>query len=53
MLNALTFDVEEHFQVHNFESVVHRSEWDRFESRVLANTRRILQLLDDHDVRVD
>lgn len=47
-LNALTVDVEEHFQVHNFEKVVDRGRWDRYPSRVVANTERILKLLEEH-----
>ncbi|NLX97041.1 MAG: DUF3473 domain-containing protein [Rhodopirellula sp.] len=48
--NALTIDVEEHFQVHAFETVVDRSDWDRYPSRVVANTRRILRLLAEWEV---
>lgn len=48
--NALTIDVEEHFQVHAFETVIGRSDWDRYPSRVVANTRRILRLLAEYDV---
>jgi polysaccharide deacetylase family protein (PEP-CTERM system associated) len=51
MLNALTIDVEEHFQVHAFERVIQRSDWDRHPSRVVANTRRILALLEEFGVR--
>jgi polysaccharide deacetylase family protein (PEP-CTERM system associated) len=51
MLNALTIDVEEHFQVHAFETVIDRSDWDRYPSRVGDNTRRILRLLAEYDVR--
>lgn len=51
ILNALTIDVEEHFQVHAFETVVARSAWDSYPSRVVANTQRILRLLADHDLR--
>lgn len=50
ILNALSIDVEEHFQVHAFETVVDRSTWDDYPSRVVANTRRILRLLADYDV---
>ncbi len=49
--NALTIDVEEHFQVHAFESVIARSAWDHYPSRVVANTRRILRLLAEYDLR--
>jgi polysaccharide deacetylase family protein (PEP-CTERM system associated) len=50
MLNALTFDVEEHFQVHAFAKVVNRTEWDHYSSRVIPNTNRILELLAKHNV---
>jgi polysaccharide deacetylase family protein (PEP-CTERM system associated) len=50
MLNALTIDVEEHFQVHAFETVIARSDWDRYPSRVAVNTRRILRLLAEYGV---
>lgn len=51
ILNALTIDVEEHFQVHAFETVIDRSAWDHYPSRVVANTHRILNLLAEYDVR--
>ncbi len=51
LLNALTVDVEEHFQVHNFEKVIDRRSWDSYPSRVVANTQRILDLLDEHGTR--
>jgi polysaccharide deacetylase family protein (PEP-CTERM system associated) len=50
MPNALTIDVEEHFQVHAFETVISRSAWDRYPSRVVANTQRILRLLAEFDL---
>lgn len=50
MRNALSFDVEEYFHVSNFEGVIARDEWDRLPSRVVESTRRILELLDEHDV---
>jgi polysaccharide deacetylase family protein (PEP-CTERM system associated) len=50
MLNAITIDVEEHFQVHAFETVIDRADWDRYPSRVSDNTRRILRLLAEYDV---
>ena len=51
VINALTIDVEEHFQVHAFEAVIDRSEWECLPSRVVANTRRVLHLLAEFDVR--
>lgn len=51
MRNALSIDVEEHFQVHGFETVVSRSDWERHPSRVVPNTRRVLHLLRERGVR--
>jgi len=51
ILNAFTVDVEDYFQVSAFEKHIHRDQWDRWESRVEANTYRILQLLDRHGVK--
>lgn len=50
LLNAFTVDVEDYFHVSAFETVVCRDEWDRYEVRVVANTRRLLELLDRHGV---
>ncbi|MFQ5560906.1 MAG: polysaccharide deacetylase family protein, partial [Nitrospinota bacterium] len=51
MVNALTIDVEDYYHVSAFESVVHRSEWGQYESRVEKNTRRILDILDEFNVK--
>jgi polysaccharide deacetylase family protein (PEP-CTERM system associated) len=51
MLNALTVDVEDYFQVSAFERQVRREDWDRYESRVVPNTKRILALLGRHQVK--
>jgi polysaccharide deacetylase family protein (PEP-CTERM system associated) len=51
VLNAMTVDVEEHFQVSAFDGVVPRHQWDRLESRVAANTERLLQIFDATGVR--
>lgn len=48
MRNALTIDVEEHFQAHAYEKLIDRSTWDRLPSRVVRNTERVLQVLADH-----
>lgn len=44
MRNALSVDVEEWFQVGAFERTIDRADWDRLESRVEANTSRVLDL---------
>jgi polysaccharide deacetylase family protein (PEP-CTERM system associated) len=51
LFNALTVDVEEYFQVSGFEGHVARSRWDRLESRVVAGTRRVLDILGNAGVR--
>jgi polysaccharide deacetylase family protein (PEP-CTERM system associated) len=43
--NALSFDVEDYFQVSAFEGLVRYEDWGRYESRVVASTARILDLL--------
>ena len=48
MVNALTVDVEEHFQTHAYERAIERATWDRQASRVVRNTRRMLGLLAEH-----
>jgi len=51
MLNALTIDVEDYYHVSAFEGCVARKDWPRLESRVADNTRRLLDLLDRHQVK--
>src|SRR5262245_26442960 len=46
ILNALTIDVEDYFQVSAFDAVVPRSSWNSMEGRVVANTGRLLEILD-------
>lgn len=51
MLNALTIDVEDYFQVANFEKVVGFYNWDRYESRVADNTIKILDIFSEKNVK--
>jgi polysaccharide deacetylase family protein (PEP-CTERM system associated) len=48
ILNALTIDVEDYFQVSALAPYIPRSDWDRRECRVERNVARILDLLDRH-----
>lgn len=50
MKNVFTVDVEDYFQVQAFADVVDRSQWDGYESRVVANTRAVLALLAERGV---
>jgi polysaccharide deacetylase family protein (PEP-CTERM system associated) len=51
ILNAMTVDVEDYFQVSAFDAVVERATWDGRESRVSANTERLLSLFGESRVR--
>jgi polysaccharide deacetylase family protein (PEP-CTERM system associated) len=50
VVNAMTVDVEDYFQVSAFDAVVARSRWGQLESRVAANTDRLLDLFARHGV---
>ena len=50
-VNALTVDVEDYFQVNAFAPYISRESWDSFPLRVDTNTRRILDLFDEYDVK--
>lgn len=49
--NALTFDVEDYFQVAALAEAVRREDWHSMEYRVEANTDRILDLLSGYGVK--
>ena len=51
VVNALSVDVEDWFQVGAFEKVIDRGEWDSLEHRVEANTDRVLALFDGAGVK--
>ena len=50
-LNALTVDLEEYFQVSNFEKLIDRSAWEALPSRVIESTHRLLDLFDETESR--
>jgi polysaccharide deacetylase family protein (PEP-CTERM system associated) len=47
--HVLSVDVEDYFQVEAFARLVDRESWDRWPSRVVANTQRVLDLFDKHN----
>lgn len=51
VVNALTIDVEDYYHVSGFEHCVRRSEWDNYESRVVASTHKVLRVLERAEVR--
>lgn len=50
MLNALTIDVEDYFQVNAFAGVIRQDQWESYPLRVDGNTRRILDMLDSFSI---
>ncbi len=51
MINALTVDVEDFFQVSAFEKYIPREKWESIPRRVEVNTERILALFQNHKVK--
>lgn len=50
MVNALTVDVEEHFQVEAFADWITPAAWGQHPSRVVENTQRVLDLFSEFKV---
>ena len=46
-LNALSVDLEEYFQVSNFERVIDRDTWPTLPSRVVASTQALLKTFEE------
>ena len=51
LCNMLSFDVEDWYQVSDFEEAVDFGAWDSYESRVVRNTERVLELCDARGVK--
>jgi polysaccharide deacetylase family protein (PEP-CTERM system associated) len=49
--HVLSVDVEDYFQVEAFAGLVDRKSWDKWPSRVVANTHRVLDLFDRHNAK--
>jgi polysaccharide deacetylase family protein (PEP-CTERM system associated) len=47
MLNILTIDIEDYFQVHALSSVIRYEDWDKFDCRIERNTDCILETLNE------
>jgi polysaccharide deacetylase family protein (PEP-CTERM system associated) len=50
IVNAMTIDVEDYFHVSVFDGILPRARWSTLESRVCANTDRLLALFERHRV---
>lgn len=51
IVNALSIDVEDYYQVQALSTVCARADWDRYASRVERNTDIILEILSDAGMR--
>ena len=51
IVNAMTVDVEDYFQVSAFAKTVSYEQWPMFESRVCRNTERLLEIFDSAGIR--
>ena len=51
VVNAMSVDVEDYFQVSAFDGNISRGEWDHLPARVERNTDRALALMDRHGVK--
>ncbi len=51
MVHAMSVDVEDYFHVSVFDGLVPRTSWPAMESRVAANTHRLLDLFDEFATR--
>ncbi len=50
-MNALTIDVEDYFHVTAFEKTIPRDSWPNYTPRVEGNTRAVLDLLDEFELK--
>lgn len=48
-VNALSVDLEEYFQVSNFDGVIGRERWNDLDSRLDATTAHLLDACDEHE----
>jgi polysaccharide deacetylase family protein (PEP-CTERM system associated) len=50
--HAMTVDVEDYYHVAAFSKVINPSEWDKWPSRVEANTHRLLELFNKANIKI-
>lgn len=51
LLNAMSVDIEDWFQVGAFETVIDRADWNSLEHRVERNTNDVLDLFDEAGIK--
>ncbi|MFT6556369.1 XrtA system polysaccharide deacetylase [Sneathiella sp.] len=52
VINAMSIDVEDYYHAHALESQYPRNQWFELEKRVERSTQRLLDLFDEHNVRI-
>ena len=50
-LNGFSVDIEDWYQVSDFEALINVADWDTYEFRLRSNTERMLSLLDEAGVK--
>ena len=51
MINAMSIDVEDYYQVENFKGIVKQEDWEKFDSTIEKNTYKIIEILDKYQVK--
>jgi polysaccharide deacetylase family protein (PEP-CTERM system associated) len=51
VVNAISVDVEDYYQVEAFSNLISRDKWDTYPSRVAGNNEKILRLFDEHGIK--
>jgi len=52
VINAMSIDVEDYYHAHALEDHYPRDNWDSLEKRVEKSTQRLLNMFDEHNVRI-
>lgn len=51
IFNALSVDVEDYYHVAAFDGAIDRKDWPQIQSRVVANTHKVLDCFSQHEVK--
>lgn len=51
LINAISIDLEDYFQVEAFASRINYADWDKYPCRIEQNTKKILDILDNYSVK--
>ena len=51
LINALTIDLEDYFQVEAFASRINYNDWDNYPCHIEKNTKKILDILDFYQIK--